>query len=119
FMVNKTHRILEATLELGNMEDIMNIRKLGRQLQLIGNFTSFSKDRERSNITRSQFAFDTETMNTSQRCNSKIGFVTNFIVNFLMMAIIVTLLTRLSYLQTFTNDSNLVFCFFDYIWSKE
>ena len=48
FVINTTDWIFEATLELRDMKDIMNIRKSFGQLQLIRDLTSFGNDGERT-----------------------------------------------------------------------
>ena len=89
------------------------------EFQLIGKLSTLSENAKRNNIARSQFAFDTKTTNTSKRSDLKISMLANLVVNILMTSVIVTLLTRLSSFQTFTDNSNLILCFLNDIWSKE
>ena len=42
FMIDSTDRIFEATTKLGDMEDVMNIWKVGWKLQLIREISSLS-----------------------------------------------------------------------------
>ena len=95
-MIDPMDRILETTAELGDMEHIMHIRKFDRQLQLIRKISSLFQNGERTNIARGQFPFDSEAANATKGRDAEISFITNFIVNFLMMLIIVALLPRLS-----------------------
>ena len=60
-------------------------------------------------------SLDPETTNASEGRDSKIGFVTDFIVNLLMMLIIVTLLPGLSNLQILSNDADFLLSLIDHI----
>src|SRR3954463_543165 len=93
--------------------------KVRRQFKLVGNFSTFSENAERSDVTWGQLAFDTETLGSLQRSNPKVSLLINFVALFSMMTIIVALLTRLSVFQTIMNNANLLFCFLDHIRSKQ
>jgi hypothetical protein len=62
-MINSTDWIFETTLELRDMKHIMNIQKCLRKFQPIGKLSTLSENRKRTNIARSQFAFNTKAMN--------------------------------------------------------
>src|SRR4051794_12745339 len=79
----------------------------------------FSENAKRSDVTWGQFAFDTESLGSLQRSNTKVRLLINIVGLFSMMTIIVAFLTRLSGFQSITNTANLLFCFLDHIWSKE
>ena len=49
----------------------------------------------------------------------KVGFITNFIVNLLMMLVAVTLLPGLGNLQVLSYNSNLLFSFIDHFRTEE
>ena len=109
FMINPTNRIFDATKELRDMEHIMHIPEIRWELELVGEITPLSQDSERTNKARCQFSLDLESTNTSEGRDSKIGFVTDFIVNLLMMFIIVALLPGLSNLEILSDDTDFLF----------
>src|SRR4051812_45495399 len=93
----------------------------------------FSENAKGTNVTWSQFSFDTEAMGSLQRSDPEVSFLvqliafwpmmTIFLVQLIdfwpMMTIIVAFLTRLCCFQLLTNNVNLLFCFLDHIRSKE
>src|SRR3954468_2577724 len=101
------------------MEYVMYSVKVRRLFKLVGNFSTFSKNAERSDVTWGQLAFDTKSLGTLQRSNPKVSLLINILALLSMMTIIVALLTRLGGFQTITNNANLIFCFLDHIRSKE
>ena len=119
FMINFTDRILEATTKLGNMEDVMNVWKVGWKLQLIGEIPSLSYYCERSNIARSKFALDSKMLHSSKRRDTEVDFVTDLKVNLLVMLIIITLLPGLSSFKVRMNDLNLFLSIINHIRTKE
>src|ERR1041385_6023031 len=119
FMVDFADGVLEATPELGHMEYIMYSGKVRGYYKLVGNFSTFSKNAERSDVTWGQLAFDTETLGSLQRSNPKVSLLIQIVALLPMMTIIVAFLTRLGCFQLITNNANLFFCFLDHIRSKE
>src|SRR3954470_5583828 len=119
FMVDFADGVLEATPELGHMEYVMYSGKVRGEFKLVGNFSTFSKNAERSNVTWGQLAFDTESMGSLQRCNPKVSLLILIVAFLPMMTIIVAFLTRLGCFQLITNNANFLFCFHDHIRSKE
>src|ERR1044072_7888361 len=101
------------------MEYIMYSGNVRRYFKLVGNFSTFSENAERSDVTWGQLAFDTESLGSLQRSNPKVSLLINIVALFSMMTIILALLMRLSGLQTITNNANLLFCFLDHIRSQE
>src|SRR3954468_4207306 len=101
------------------MEYVMYSVKVRRLFKLVGNFSTFSENAERSDVTWGQLAFDTEALGSLQRCNPKVSLLIKIVALFSMMMIIVAFLMRLSGFQTITNNANLLFCFHDHIRSKE
>src|SRR4051812_2235414 len=101
------------------MEYIMYTEKVRGYLKLVGNFSMFSKNAGRSNVTWGQLAFDTKALGSLQRSNPKVGLLIQIVAFLRMMMIIVAFLTRLGGFQLITNYVNLLFCFLDHIWSKE
>src|SRR3954447_23043846 len=101
------------------MEYIMYSGKVRGLFKLVGNFSTFSKNAERSDITWGQLAFDTESLGSLQRSNPKVSLLIQIVALLPMTTIIVAFLTRLCGFQLITNDANLLFCFFDQIRSKE
>ena len=86
---------------------------------MLGNFSMFSENAKGTNVTWGQFSFDTEAMGSLQRSNPEVSLLVQLVALWPMMTIIVAFLTRLGGFQLITNNANLIFCFFDHIWSKE
>src|SRR3954469_9817138 len=101
------------------MEYIMYSGKVWGYFKLVGNFSTFGKNAERSNVSWGQLAFDTESLGSLQRSNPKVSLLINIVALFPMMTIIVAFLMRLSGFQSITNNVNLLFCFLNHIRSKE
>src|ERR1041385_6788780 len=101
------------------MEYIMYSGNVRGYFKLVGNFSMFSKNAERYDVTWGQLAFDTESLGTLQRSNLKVSLLIQIVAFFSMMTIIVAFLTRLCGFQTITNNANLLFCFLDHVRSKE
>src|SRR3954466_1901530 len=101
------------------MEYVMYSEKVRRQFKLVGNFSTFRENAERSDVTWGQLAFDTESLGSLQRSNPKVSLLIKIGAFFSMMTIIVAFLTRLCGFQSITNNANLLFCFLDHIRSKE
>src|SRR3954447_22965176 len=101
------------------MEYIMYSGKVRGLFKLVGNFSTFSKNAERSDVTWGQLAFDTESLGTLQRSNPKVSLLIQIVAFLTMMTIIVAFLTRLCGFQSITNNANLLFCILDHIQSKE
>src|SRR3954467_3660334 len=93
--------------------------KVRGSFKLVGNFSTFRKNAERSDVTWGQLAFDTEALGSLQRSNLKVSLLIKIVALFSMMTIMVALLTRLGSFQTITNNANLLLCFLDHIRSKE
>src|SRR4051812_670712 len=119
FMVDFADGVLEATPELGHMEYIMYSGKVRGYFKLVGNFSTFSNNAERTDVTWGQLAFDTESLGSLQRSNPKVSLLIQIVAFLPMMTIIVAFLTRLGCFQLITNNANLLFCFFDHVRSKE
>src|ERR1041385_8345204 len=77
------------------MEYIMYSGKVRGQFKLVGNFSTFGKNAERSDVTWGQLAFDTETLGSLQRSNPKVSLLIQIVALLPMMTIIVAFLTRL------------------------
>src|ERR1041385_6664812 len=118
-MVDFADGVLEATPELRHMEYIMYSGKVRGKFKLVGNFSTFRKNAERSNVTWGQLAFDTEALGSLQRSNLKVNILIQIVAFLPMMTIIVAFLTRLGCFQLITNNANLLFCFLDHIRSNE
>src|SRR3954469_7947529 len=101
------------------MEYIMYSGKVRGWFKLVGNFSTFSNNAERTDVTWGQLAFDTETLGSLQRSNPKVSLLIQIVALLPMMTIIVAFLTRLGCFQLIMNNANLIFCFFDRIRSKE
>src|ERR1044071_2587862 len=97
------------------MEYIMYSGKVRGLFKLVGNFSTFSENAERSDVTWGQLAFDTESLGSLQRSNPKVSLLIQIIAFLPMMTIIVAFLTRLGGFQSITNNANLLFCFLDNI----
>src|SRR3954469_11679165 len=101
------------------MEYIMYSGKVWGYFKLVGNFSTFGKNAERSDVTWGQFAFHTESLGSLQRSNPKVSLLAQIVALLPMTTIIVAFLTRLCGFQLITNNANLLFCFFDHVRSKE
>src|ERR1041385_3496424 len=101
------------------MEYIMYSGNVRGYFKLVGNFSMFSKNAERYDVTWGQLAFDTETLGSLQRSNLKVSLLIQMVAFLPMMMIIVAFLTRLGCFQLITNNANLLFCLLDHIRSKE
>src|ERR1041385_4401649 len=101
------------------MEYVMSSRKVRGWFKLVGNFSTFSKNAERSDVTWGQLAFDTESLGSLQRSNPEVSLLVQIVALFPMMTIIEAFLTRLCGFQSITNNANLLFCFLDHVQSKE
>src|ERR1041385_5913241 len=101
------------------MEYIMYSGKVRGLFKLVGNFSTFGKNAERSDVMWGQLAFDTETLGSLQRSNPKVSLLIQIVALLPMMTIIVAFLTRLCDFQSIANNANLLFCFLDHIRSKE
>src|SRR3954470_10692240 len=88
-------------------------------VQVGRNFSMFSKNAERSDVTWGQLAFDTESLGSLQRSNPKVSLLIQIVALLPMTTIIVAFLTRLCGFQLITNNANLLFCILDHIRSKE
>src|SRR3954469_11008027 len=101
------------------MEYIVYSGKVRRQFKLVGNFSTFSNNAERTDVTWGQLAFDTESLGSLQRSNPKVSLLVQIVAFLPMMTIIVAFLTRLGCFQLIMNNANLLFCFIDHSRSKE
>ena len=118
-MIHCTDRILEAAAELRHMEDITNLGEVRRQLQLICHLSTFGEDRERADVARSQLALDPKSMSAPHWSDTWISLFARSIDHLLVLAVIIALLTRLSCLQIFMNNTDLFFGVLDNILTKE
>ena len=118
-MVYFADGVLEATLELSDVEDIMNLGEVRGYFQLVGHFSTFGENAEGTDVTWGQFAFDTEAMGSLQRSNPEVSLLVQLVALWPMMTIILAFLTRLGCFQLLMNNANLLFCFLDHIRSKE
>src|SRR3954462_4248486 len=117
-MFHFADRILEAATELRHVEDIVDLGEVRRQFQTVCHGSSPGKDTERANVARSQLALDTEAMSAPHGSDMEVSVFTRLIVHFLVFAIIIALLTRLSVLEIFLHNANLIFSLLDKIRTK-
>src|SRR3954468_16794441 len=99
FVVYFADGVLEATPELRDVEDIMNLGEVRWYFKLVGNFSTFSKNAKGTDVTWGQLSFDTEAVGTLQRSNPKVSLLIQIVAFFPMMTIIVAFLTRLGCLN--------------------
>ena len=118
-MINPTNRIFEARTKLRDMEHIMHTWEIRWELQLVGEITSISQDSERTNKAGCHFSLDPETTNASEGRDLTVGFITDFIVNLLMMLIIVALLPGLTNLEILSNYTDFLFSLIDHMRTEE
>src|SRR3954469_21279448 len=109
------YRVLEAATELRHVEDIIDLGEVRRQFQSVCHGSTPRKDTERANVARSQLSFDPEAMCASHRSDMEVSVFTRLILHFSVFAVIVALLTRLSGLEIFLHNANLIFSLLDKI----
>src|SRR3954463_12720403 len=108
-MIHGPAGILEALLELRDVENIMNL-EFFRELQGIRNFSSSSTNFEGTDVSRSQLSFDTKAVCASHGSDTKVNEITRDILHVRVLSVIVALLAALSNLQIFKNDVHLLLC---------
>src|SRR3954465_4699948 len=108
-MIHGSAGILEALLELRDVENIMNFEFL-RELQGIRNFSSSTTNFEGTDVSRSQLSFDTKTVCAFHGSDTKVNEITRCIHHVRVLPVIVALLTTLSNLQVLKNDMHLLLC---------
>src|SRR3954470_24405522 len=101
--------ILEALLELRDVENIMNLEFL-REFKSIRNFSSSSTNFEWTDISRSQLSFDTKAVSASHGSDTEVNEITRDIHHVRVLPVIIALLAALSNLQIFKNDVHLLLC---------
>src|SRR4051812_3400192 len=106
-MIHGPAGILEALLELRDVENIMNL-EFFRELKSISNFSSSSTNFERTDVSRSQLPFDTKTVRAFHGSDTKVNEITRDIHHVRVLPVIISLLATLSNLQIFKNDVHLL-----------
>src|SRR3954466_7771407 len=106
-MIHGPAGILEALLELRDVENIMNL-EFFRELKSISNFSSSTTNFERIDVSRSQLSFDTKTVRAFNGSDTKVNEVTRGIHHVRVLPVIIALLATLSNLQVFKNDMHLL-----------
>src|SRR5215216_3527908 len=102
-MVHGPAGILEALLELRDVENIMDL-EFFRELKSVSNFSSSSTNFEWTDVSRSQLSFDTKTVRASHGSDTKVNEITRGILHVRVLSVIIALLATLSNLQIFKND---------------
>ena len=95
FEVDGAVRGLEALAELGHMEHVMHVCKVGGKLELIGEIASLADDLERTHVSRGKLPFDTEATSTFYWRDAELNMVSDLESQIMMLTIIVALLARL------------------------
>src|SRR3954471_5787312 len=108
-MIHGLARILEALLELRDVENIMDL-EFFRELKSISNFSSSPTNFEWTDVSRSQLSFDTKTMSAYHGSDTEINEITRDIHHVRVLPVIIALLATLSNLQIFKNDVHLLLC---------
>ena len=104
FKVDGAVRSLETLAELRHVKHVVHICKVGWKLKLIGETASFANDLERTHISRSKLPFDTEPTSAFHWRDVEVDMVSDFKSQVTVLAIIVTLLTRLGGFEIFTDE---------------
>jgi len=94
-MVHGPAGILEALLELRDVENIMDL-EFFRELKSISNFSSSSTNFEWTDVSRSQLSFDTKAVRASHGSDTKVNEITRDILHVCVLSVIVALLATLS-----------------------
>src|SRR3954471_23348815 len=108
-MIHGLARILEALLELRDVENIMNL-EFFRELKSISNLSSSTTNFEWTDVSRSQLSFDTKAVCASHGSDTKVHEITRGIHHVRVLPVIIALLTTLSNLQALKNDMHLLLC---------
>ena len=106
-------RSLEALSELREMEHVMNICKVWRKLELIGEVTSLADNLLRSHVSRGKLPFDTEAMSTFHWRDAEVNMVSDLKSQIIVLTIILALLARLRCFEAITNDFTHFLCLCD------
>src|SRR3954470_12968130 len=106
-MIHGPAGILEALLELRDVENIMDL-EFFRELKSISNFSSSSTNFKRTDVSRSQLSFDTKTVCAFHGSDTKVNEITRDINHVCVLSVIIALLVTLSNLQIFKNDMHLL-----------
>ena len=106
-------RSLETLSKLRDMEHIMNICKVLRKLELIGEVASLADNLERSHVSRGKLPFDTEATSTFHWRDAEVNMISDLESQITVLTIIVALLAGLGCFEVITNDFAHFFCFCD------
>src|SRR4051812_23275972 len=99
--------VLEAASELRHVEYIVDLREVRWQFQTVCHWSTPGENTERA------------TMSASHGSDTEISILARLIDHFLVLAIIIALLTRLSGFQMFMNNANLIFSVLDNVRTNE
>ena len=91
----------------------VHVHEVGRKLKFIGEVVSFANDLERTHVSRGKLPFDTEATSAFHWRDTEVDMVSNFKSQVTVLAIIVTLLSRLCGFEILTNDFAHFFSFCD------
>ena len=91
----------------------MNICKVWRKLELIGEVASFAHDLEGTHVSRGKLPLDTEATSAFHLREAEVDMVSDLESQVTMLAIVVTLLTRLPSFEIFTDDFTHFLCLCD------
>ena len=108
-----------AFLQLRNMEDIVNSGQSFRQFQLVSNFSTTFEDFVGANEPGCQLSFNTKPLDSTKWGRTEICSVSNFIRYLLAFTVGITLLSRLCYLESISNQLDLLFGVSDKIGTKK
>ena len=92
-VINSTAWIFEALLELRHVKNIVHLGELFWKFQPVGKFSTSCKNLERTNVSWSQLALDTEALCASHGSDTKIRQITRRIDHVPVRAIIIAFLT--------------------------
>src|SRR3954468_7075841 len=106
-MIHGPAGILEALLELRDLENIMDL-EFFRELKSIRNFSSSSTNFEWTDVSRSQLSFDTKTVYAFHGSDTKVNEITRDILHVRVISVIIALLATMSNLQIFKNDVHIL-----------
>ena len=101
------------------MKHIVHICEVGRKLELIGEVASLADNLERSHVSGGKLPFDTEATSTFHRRDTEVNMIPNLESQVTMLAIIVTLPTRLRGFEIFTDDFAHFFSLCDQVIAKK
>ena len=110
FKVYGAVRSLETLAKLRHVKHVVHVCKVGRKLKLIGEIASFSKDLERTHVSRGKLPFDTEATSAFHWRDVEVDMISDLESQITVLTIIVALLAGLGCFEVISNDFTHFLC---------